>query len=162
MKKNALARTITFSALQAMLCVLAVTLAVGCWQTAQESAAEPGSVLYIDGSDFTPLLELGSLAVTGMLLLFAVGSSFVVMTFVSALFLIPFRFIAVRKDSAFTRREVLGTLITIVAGVVLSAVAAAILGGTECVTFALLLVIPQVLIGTLLYWLCIFLRFRKQ
>lgn len=161
MKKNALARFITFSALYAMLCVLAVSLAVGCWQTAQVGVANPGS-LYIDGSDFTPLLELGSLAVNGMLLLFAVGSSFVVMTFVSALFLVPFRFIAVRKDSAFTRREVLGTLTTIVAGVVLSAAAAAILGGTECVAFALLLVIPQVLIGTLLYWLCIFLRYRKQ
>ena len=38
----------------------------------------------------------------------------------------------------------------------------AIFGGAGCMVVALVLMIPQLLLSVLMYWLCIFLRSRRQ
>ena len=74
----------------------------------------------------------------------------------------PFRFIAVRKDSILTRIEARGTLIVILVCTAVSLISAAIFGGAGCMVVALVLMIPQLLLSVLMYWLCIFLRSRRQ
>ena len=92
----------------------------------------------------------------------ALGASFLVTAVISAVLLVPFRFIAVRKDSILTRIEARGTLIVILACTAVSLISAAIFGGACCMVVALVLMIPQLLLSVLMYWLCIFLRSRRQ
>lgn len=160
MKNRSLARFVVFALIQVVLCVLAFVFAAGI------SSAEPefqtdGSI-YVDGTDFTPLAQLGGEILNGALSLLALGASFLVTAVISAVLLVPFRFIAVRKDSILTRIEARGTLIVILVCTAVSLISAAIFGGAGCMVVALVLMIPQLLLSVLMYWLCIFLRSRRQ
>ena len=160
MKRTALARFIVFAVLQVILCVMAFSLAAGI--TSAEPEVQPAGSLYIDGTDFTPIAELSTAALNGVLSLLSVGASLVMMTAASAALLIPFRFIAVRKGSSLTRAESRGTMIVILFCTAVSLISAAVYGGAWCMLLTLLMALPQLLLGILLYWLCIFLRSGKQ
>ena len=145
MKNRSLARFVVFALIQVVLCVLAFVFAAGI------SSAEPefqtdGSI-YVDGTDLS---------------LLALGASFLVTAVISAVLLVPFRFISVRKDSILTRIEARGTLIVILVCTAVSLISAAIFGRAGCMVVALVLMIPQLLLSVLMYWLCIFLRSRRQ
>lgn len=160
MKNRSLARFVVFALIQVVLCVLAFVFA------AEISSAEPefrtdGSI-YVDGTDFTPLALLGGEILNGALSLLALGASFLVTAVISAVLLVPFRFISVRKDSILTRIEARGTLIVILVCTAVSLISAAIFGRAGCMVVALVLMIPQLLLSVLMYWLCIFLRSRRQ
>lgn len=76
MKNRSLARFVVFALIQVVLCVLAFVFAAGI------SSAEPefqtdGSI-YVDGTDFTPLAQLGGEILNGALSLLALGASFLV------------------------------------------------------------------------------------
>lgn len=73
MKNRSLARFVVFALIQVVLCVLAFVFAAGI------SSAEPefqtdGSI-YVDGTDFTPLAQLGGEILNGALSLLALGAS---------------------------------------------------------------------------------------
>lgn len=130
MKNRSLARFVVFALIQVVLCVLAFVFAAGI------SSAEPefqtdGSI-YVDGTDFTPLAQLGGEILNGALSLLALGASFLVTAVISAVLLVPFRFISVRKDSILTRIEARGTLIVILVCTAVSLISAAIFGRAGC------------------------------
>ena len=83
MKNRSLARFVVFALIQVVLCVLAFVFAAGI------SSAEPefqtdGSI-YVDGTDFTPLAQLGGEILNGALSLLALGASFLVTAVISPL-----------------------------------------------------------------------------
>lgn len=160
MKNRSLARFVVFALIQVVLCVLAFVFAAGI-SSAEPEFQNDGSI-YVDGTDFTPLAQLGGEILNGALSLLALGASFLVTAVISAVLLLPFRFIAVRKDSILTRIEARGTLIVILVCTAVSLISAAIFGGAGCMVVALVLMIPQLLLSVLMYWLCIFLRSRRQ
>ena len=89
------------------------------------------------------LAQLGGEILNGALSLLALGASFLVTAVISAVLLVPFRFIAVRKDSILTRIEARGTLIVILVCTAVSLISAAIFGGAGCMVVALVLMIPD-------------------
>ena len=103
MKNRSLARFVVFALIQVVLCVLAFVFAAGI--SSAEPAFQTDGSIYVDGTDFTPLAQLGGEILNGALSLLALGASFLVTAVISAVLLLPFRFIAVRKDSILTRIE---------------------------------------------------------
>lgn len=145
MKNRSLARFIVFALIQVALCVLAFVFAAGI--SSAESEFQTDGSIYVDGTDFTPLAELGGEALNGALSLLALGASFLVTAVISAVLLVPFRFIAIRKDSILTHVEARGTLIVILVCTAVSLISAAIFGGVDCVVVTLMLMIPQILLS---------------
>lgn len=160
MRKTAVLRFVVFVAVHVMLCVFAVQYA-GEYSAGVSVAESPESGVYVDGTDFTAIFSLMSDSVNGAFSVFMAVVYFGVMTVLSVIFLLPFRFMAVKKYSAITRGENNATLAVIVAGAVLAALAALIFYGMEAVPMCLLFLLPTLLIEMLLYWLTLYFRCKK-
>ena len=86
---------------------------------------------------------------------------FVVFALIQVLLCVLAFVFAAGMDSILTRIEARGTLIVILACTAVSVISSAIFGGTGCMVVALVLMIPQLLLSVLMYWLCIFQRSRR-
>lgn len=160
MRKTAVLRFVVFVAVHVMLCVFAVQYA-GEYSAGISVAESPEPGIFVDGTDFTALFSLMSSSVNGAVFAFMAVVYFGVMTVFSVVFLLPFRFMAVKKYSVITRREKNATIAVILAGAVLAALAALIFYGVEAVPMCLLFLLPTLLIEVLLYWLALYFRCRK-
>lgn len=61
--------------------------------------------VYVDGEDFSPIANLFILGTNGMMQLLTCIVTFIATTIISLIFLIPWRLIAVRKDSEIAQKE---------------------------------------------------------
>ena len=161
MNKKAVARFVVFVVIHVFLCVIALLYAVDHSREITQMASTDVEGIYIDGSDFTGIFRLLSVSVNGMISGLMAAIYFVLMLFFSVLFLVPFRFIALRKLSAVTLRERNATLVVILAGTALAVLAALIFGGGAAASAILLFMVPTLLIEVLMYWLTLFFRCRK-
>ncbi len=160
MNKRSAVRFAVFVVIHILLCVSAALYAAECAQPGQPVSA-PDSPVYVDGSDFTPLIELAVFSANGLFSSFLLIVYFAAMTVFSVILLIPFRYISVRKFTVVSPSEPKATLAVILAGAALTILAVMIFRGASAIPLVLLLLIPPLLIEILMYWLTLLFRSRK-
>lgn len=143
-------RFMIFIVFHIVLCVFAFFYAKDVVEF--EPIADTMSDAYVDGTDVTHIVNAGIYAFNGI---FAVitGGLYVLMMFVwSAILMIPFRIIAVRKTTQVTDFEVKATLVVTVVGVVLSLAAGMLFMGTGGLWLMGVLFLPVLIFELPVYW----------
>lgn len=117
-----------------------------------EPIADTMSDAYVDGTDVTHIVNAGIDAFNGIFTVITGGLYVLVMFVWSAILMIPFRIIAVRKTTQVTDFEVKATLMVTVVGVVLSLSLGVIFMGTGCLWLMGVLFLPVLIFELPVYW----------
>ena len=107
---------------------------------------------YVDGADVTDIVNVGIYTFNSIFTVITCGLYVLVMFVWSAVLLIPFRIIAVRKTTQVTDFEVKATLVVTVAGVVLSLAVGVLFMGTGSLWLMGVLFLPVLIFEIPVYW----------
>lgn len=88
-----------------------VSYILGIQQTIE---IEPSEKYYVDGTDFTPLVDLAKTAANAMLLILGTGLSLVIMAVICILSLLAWRFITIQEDSVIAQSELFITKVMLI------------------------------------------------
>lgn len=157
-------RLTVFIALVMLLCTWSVMYSVEAYTMMYSVDGLPDKVnnINIDGSDFTGLFKLGALALEGFLDSFIMITYIIIMVFWSALLLLIFSLISIRKASTTSKSEIKYAKIALCSFTLIAYVTALILTKFSAVLTALLLLWPIPLFGTLFYILPLKFRYKKS
>lgn len=117
-----------------------------------EPIADTMSDAYVDGTDVTDIVNAGIYTFNGIFTVITGGLYVLVMFVWSAVLLIPFRIIALRKTTQVTDFEVKATLVIAAVGVVLSLTAGVLFMGTGSLWMMGVLFLPVLIFEIPVYW----------
>lgn len=153
MKKTAKIRFAIFIIIHIFLCIYAFVNIKGYAQMCRSDIAEKPSELYIDGTDFTGIAELGVAAFNGVFSLLGLTGCSVSALLISIILFVPMRIISLRKLSEVSISEIKATLIIIIAGTAAAFAAGVIFSGISMIIPALIITVPAFISEILIYWL---------
>lgn len=134
-------RLVFFALIHIFLCLSAFLYTEGCVQGTDTAGYV--DEMYIDGTDFTGIVNLGVFAFNGVLSVFAIIVCIGVMVFWSVVLVIPLRLIALRKCASVSVTELKATLWITAAGAGVALILSAVSLGIDCIVLtAVLLLVP--------------------
>lgn len=111
LSKEQKTRMISLLIIIILLFLYYISYILGIQQTSEIGSSEK---YYVDGTDFTPLVDLAKAAANAMLLILGTGLSLVIMAVICILSLLAWRFITIQEDSVIAQSELFITKVMLI------------------------------------------------
>lgn len=153
-------RIVLFMILHGLICVSVIAYAKEF--DAVLKPIEYTSDVYVDGADFSGFVNLLAFGTNGLISIIALIAYCIGMLIISTILIVPFRFIAIRKESLVSDMELKVTKYIIVVGIVLSMIVGIIMMGIEVFFPMVFMYIVPIIMEIVLYWMALSKRNRIE